>query len=236
MRLQKYMAQCGVASRRKSEELISQGFVSVNNIVEITLGTKIDPKKDIVKVKGKRIQLEKNNIYIVLNKPIGIVSSVKDEKGRNVVGDLIEDVDERIYPVGRLDIDTTGLVLLTNDGETAYKLTHPKNKIQKKYIAIVDGVPNKIELERLRNGIRLDGRMTAKAIVKMVKNFGEDSILEVTITEGRNRQIKRMFETINHPVKKLKRVSLGKIELRGLEIGNWRYLDEEEIQYLDSLD
>lgn len=230
------MAQCGVASRRKSEELISMGFVSVNDKIETAMGTIIDPKKDIVRVKGKKIQLEKNNVYIVLNKPVGIVSSVKDEKGRNVVGDFIDDIDERIYPVGRLDIDTTGLVLLTNDGETAYKLTHPKNKIQKKYIAIVDGVPNKIELEKLRNGIRLDGKMTAKAIIKMVKNYGDDSILEVTITEGRNRQIKRMFEAVNHPVKKLKRVSMGKIELRGLEIGNWRYLDDEELEYLKSLD
>ena len=235
MRLQKYMAQCGVASRRKSEEIISEGFVSVNDKIETRLGTVIDPKKDVVKVKGKRIQREKNDVYIVLNKPVGIVSSVKDEKGRDVVGDLIEDVDERIYPVGRLDIDTTGLVLLTNDGDIAYKLTHPKNRIQKKYIAIVDGVPNKIQLERLRNGIRLDGKMTAKAIIKMVKNYGEGSIVEVTIIEGRNRQIKRMFEAINHPVKKLKRISLGEIELRGLEIGNWRYLDEEEMEYLDSL-
>ena len=235
MRLQKYMAQCGVASRRKSEVLIEEGFVTVNNKIETTLGTIVDPKKDIVKVRGKKINLERNNVYIVLNKPVGIVSSVRDEKGRNVVGDLIEDVDERIYPVGRLDIDTTGLVLLTNDGEVAYKLTHPKNKIEKKYIAIVDGVPNKVELERFRNGIRIDGKMTSKAIIKMVKNYGEDSILEVTITEGRNRQIKKMFEAINHPVKKLKRIALGKIELRGLEIGNWRYLDDEELEYINSL-
>lgn len=235
MRLQKYMAQCGVASRRKSEELISQGFVEVNNKIVTKLGTTVNPKKDIVKVKGKKIKLEKDNVYIILNKPIGVVTSVKDEKGRTVVVDLIEDVKERIYPVGRLDIDTTGLVLLTNDGDIAYKITHPKNQIPKKYIAIVEGVPNKIELERFRNGIKIDGKKTAKASVKIVKNYEEDSILEITITEGRNRQIKKMCEAINHPVKKLKRISMGEIELRGLDIGNWRYLNDEEIEYLNSL-
>lgn len=235
MRLQKYMAQCGVASRRKSEELISQGFVEVNNKIVTKLGTIVDPTKDIVKVKNKKIRLEKNTIYIILNKPVGVVTSVKDEKGRTAVVDLIEDVTERIYPVGRLDIDTTGLVLLTNDGDVAYNLTHPKNEIPKKYIAIVEGLPNKRELERFRNGMIIDGKKTAKASVKIAKNYDEDSILEIIITEGRNRQIKKMCEAINHPVKKLKRVSMGELELRGLEIGNWRYLNEEEIEYLNSI-
>lgn len=236
MRLQKYMAQCGVASRRKSEEIISQGFVTVNKKIVVEMGTIVDPKKDIVRVRGKRISLEKNTIYVVLNKPIGIVSSVKDEKGREVVVDLIEEIEERIYPVGRLDIDTTGLILLTNDGDMAYKLTHPKNEISKTYIAIVEGSPNKIELDRLRNGVMVDGRLTAKADVKMLQNFDEDSIIEIKIIEGRNRQIKKMFEAVNHPVKKLKRIAMGEIELRGLEIGNWRYLNEEEEEYLNSLE
>jgi pseudouridine synthase len=171
----------------------------------------------------------------MLNKPVGIVTSLKDEKGRTVVTDLIEGVDERIYPVGRLDSDTSGLLLLTNDGELAFKLTHPSKRIFKKYIAIVEGLPNKGELERLRNGIKIDGRVTSKAKVKVLKNFGEDSILEIEIFEGRNRQVKKMCEAVNHPVKKLKRVAFGELQLGGLESGNWRYLNDEELAFIRSL-
>ncbi len=235
MRLQKYMALCGVASRRKSEELIINGRVKVNNKIITELGTTINPDKDIVKVDEKRIKLESNKVYIMLNKPIGFVTTSKDEKDRNIVTDLIEGVTERIYPIGRLDADTTGLLLLTNDGDIAYKLTHPSNEIVKQYIAIVEGVPNKIELEKFRNGIFISGRKTANASIKILKNFGTDSILDIRIHEGRNRQVKKMCEAINHPVKKLKRISIGEIQLGGLDIGNWRYLDDEEIKYLKSL-
>lgn len=235
MRLQKYMALCGVASRRKSEELIINGRVKVNNKIITELGTTIDPDKDIVKVDDKKIRQESNKIYIMLNKPIGFVTTSKDEKDRKIVTDLIEGVKERIYPVGRLDADTTGLLLLTNDGDIAYKLTHPSNEIVKQYIAIVEGVPNKIELEKFRNGLYINGRKTANASIKILKNFGTDSILDIRIHEGRNRQVKKMCEAINHPVKKLKRISIGEIQLGGLDIGNWRYLDDEEIEYLKSL-
>ena len=235
MRLQKYMALCGVASRRKSEEIIGEGRVKVNNVVITELGTIIDPSKDKVLVDDKRIKLESNMVYIMLNKPIGYVSSLSDEKGRKVVTDLIEGVKERIYPVGRLDADTTGLILLTNDGELAFKLTHPSKRVDKKYIAIVEGVPNKKELELLRNGVFIDGKKTSPAEVKVAKRFDEDSILDIIIHEGRNRQVKKMCEAVNHPVKKLKRVSIGEIELGGLNIGNWRFLNDEEVKYLKSL-
>lgn len=235
MRLQKYMAVCGVASRRKSEEIIKEGRVKVNNKVVIEMGTKVDPKKDIVKVDDEVIREEKNMVYIMLNKPIGYVTTLKDEKGRKTVVDLIEDVEERIFPVGRLDADTTGLLLLTNDGDLTYKLTHPSNEVVKRYIAIVEGVPNRMELERFRNGIMLEGRRTAKASIKIAKNYEDESILDISIHEGRNRQIKKMCELINHPVKKLKRVALGELELGGLNVGNWRYLNKEEMDYLSKL-
>lgn len=235
MRLQKFMAKCGVASRRKSEELISQGLVKVNDKVIRELGTKIDPSKDIVKVEDKRIRLESNKVYIMLNKPIGYVTTLKDEKDRKVVTDLIQEVDERIYPVGRLDIDTTGLLLLTNDGDITYKLTHPSKEIPKRYIAIVEGVPNRGELEKFRKGLFIDGKGTAPADIKIAKRFDDESILDISIHEGRNRQVKKMCEAINHPVKKLKRISMGKLELGGLDIGNWRYLNQVEIEYLKSL-
>lgn len=235
MRLQKYMALAGVASRRKSEEIILNGDVKVNNKVVKELGTKVDTKKDKVMVYDKVIKLESQKIYIILNKPMGYVSTVKDEKDRKKVIDLIDGVEERIYPVGRLDADTTGLILLTNDGNLTYKITHPSNNVIKKYIAIVEGVPNKIELQKLREGLYLNGRKTSKAKIKILKRFDDDSIIEVQITEGRNRQVKRMFEAINHPVKKLKRIAIGDIEMGDLQVGNYRFLNEEEVKYLKSL-
>jgi len=235
MRLQKYMALSGVASRRKSEELITEGRVKVNNKIVTTLGTIVDLDKDKIYVDNKLIKKENRKIYIIVNKPLGYISSVKDEKDRKVVNDLIEGVKERIYPIGRLDADTTGLLLLTNDGDMSYKLTHPSNHVVKKYIAIVEGVPNKIELDRFRNGMMLEGKKTAKAKMKISKRFDTDSILEIEIFEGRNRQIKKMCEAINHPVKKLKRISIGEIDLGDLRIGNWRYLNDEEVEYLNSL-
>ncbi|MFA5576056.1 MAG: pseudouridine synthase [Tissierellaceae bacterium] len=235
MRLQKYIALCGVTSRRKAEDLIVNGEVKVNNLIAKELGTSIDVDKDKVKVKDKLISLEKSKVYIMLNKPVGFVTTLKDEKNRNVVTDLIEGVRERIYPVGRLDTDTTGLLLLTNDGDLAYKLTHPSNEIPKRYIAIVEGVPNKIELDRFRKGLRIEGKQTSKATIKIAKRYEMESILDIVIHEGRNRQVKKMCEAINHPVKKLKRIAIGDLELGGLNIGNWRFLEEDEIEYLKQL-
>lgn len=235
MRLQKYMALSGVASRRKSEEMIQNGQVKVNNIIVTEVGVIVDPLKDKIVVDDRPIRLEAKKVYIMLNKPVGYVSTLKDEKNRKIVTDLIEGVPERIYPVGRLDADTTGLILLTNDGDLAFKLTHPSKRIDKRYIAIVEGVPNRLELEKLRSGVYIDGKKTSPSDVKIAKKYDEDSILDITIHEGRNRQVKKMCESVNHPVKKLKRVSIGEIELGGLDIGNWRFLNDEELNYLKSL-
>lgn len=235
MRLQKYIALCGVSSRRKAEELILQGKVKVNNRVVKEMGTKINPKLDIVKVDDKHISIEKNKVYIMLNKPVGYMTTLDDEKNRRTVRDLIEGVKERIYPVGRLDSDTTGLLLMTNDGDLAFKLSHPKHEVVKRYIAIVEGTPTKWDLERFSHGLMIDNKPTSEAFIKIAKRYEDESILEIGIHEGRNRQVKKMCEAINHPVKKLKRISIGNLELGGLGLGNWRYLEEEEIEYLKNL-
>ena len=234
MRLQKYMAHCGAASRRKCEEYIREGLVKVNDKIVTELGTKIDPNVDRVYLNGKRLTLENKKVYMILNKPIGVVTSANDEKDRPTVTDLVPD-DYRVYPVGRLDIDTTGLVLLTNDGELANILMHPRYKIGKKYIVTVEGTPNTHELSLLREGLDIRDLKTSPANVKILKNFKQDSILEIEIFEGQNHQIKRMFDYIGHSVKKLKRISMGKIELLNLEVGNYRYLTEKEIKYLTGL-
>lgn len=186
-------------------------------------------------VDDKLIRMESKNVYIMLNKPIGYVTTLKDEKGRRIVTDLIEDVKERVFPVGRLDADTTGLLLLTNDGDLAYKLTHPSYEVSKRYIAIVEGVPNRFELEKFRNGMIIDRKRTAKASVKIAKKYEDEAILDIEIHEGRNRQIKKMCEEINHPVKKLRRVALGDLQIGGLDVGNWRYLEDDEVEYLKKL-
>lgn len=235
MRLQKYMAKCGIASRRKSEEIILEGRVKVNDIVVKELGMTINPKKDIVKVDNEIIKLEENKIYIMLNKPKGYVTTVKDKHSEKIVLDLINGVKERIYPVGRLDVDTTGLLLLTNDGDLAYKLTHPSYEIPKKYIALVKGIPNNKKLYKFRKGLKINGRMTAEAYVKILKRNRDTSLLEISIHEGRNRQVRKMCKYIGHPVIQLERVAIGKLELGNLGIGEWRYLTSKEIEYLKKL-
>lgn len=235
MRLQKFMARCGVASRRKSEELILKGKVKVNGKVVTKLGTTVDPERDVVMYKGEIIKKEAEKVYVLLNKPAGYVTTLQDEKGRRIVTDLIKGVKERIFPVGRLDKDTTGLLLLTNDGELTYKLTHPSNEIVKKYVAKVYGIPDRSKLERFRNGIYIDGSLTAKASIRIIDKSQNESRLEVGIHEGRNRQVRKMCQAIGHPVKELKRISIGQLELGNLALGSWRYLSESEINYLKSL-
>lgn len=235
MRLQKYMAKSGVASRRKSEEIILAGRVKVNDIVVKELGTKVDPKKDIVKVDEKTIKLEDKKIYIMLNKPKGYVTTLRDEHGEKIVLDLIQEIEERIFPVGRLDKDTTGLLLMTNDGDLAHKLTHPKNEVPKKYIALVEGIPNNKKLNKFRKGLKIDGRITSRAYVKVLRKYKDSSVLEISIHEGRNRQVRKMCEYIRHPVIELKRIGIGDLRLGDLELGQWRYLTEKEIRYLKEL-
>lgn len=234
-RLQKYLAHAGVASRRTCEELIQQGKVKVNGIVIREMGVKIDPEKDKVEVAGKTVKDEEEKVYLLLNKPKGYVTTLRDPQKRPKVIDLLKDVKVRVYPVGRLDYDTEGLLLLTNDGDITYKLTHPKHEIGKTYLVLVKGVPDQDKLKRFQKGLRLADGLTAPAKVKLLKKQGGNTLLEIIIYEGRNRQIRRMCETIGHPVLELKRASMGFLQLEGLETGKYRYLTKTEITKLKKL-
>lgn len=233
MRLQKYMAHSGVASRRKSEEIIAEGRVTINGKTIIDPAYDVQPN-DRVKVDGRNVNVSRTHKYIMLNKPVGIVSTSQDEKDRANVVDLIGST-ERLYPIGRLDIDTSGLILLTNDGELTNIMTHPKYRLEKKYIVTVMGTPNAKALSLLRNGVFIDGRKTAKAKIKIIKNYEQDSILEVTISEGRNRQIRKMMEEVGHPVKNLRRIEIGEIKIGGLLPGEFRELDDEEMEFINKI-
>lgn len=233
-RLQKYMARCGVASRRKCEEIIMEGRVKVDKKIQRELGTKIDPTKNIVEVDDKIIKIEENKIYIKLNKPVKYITTAKDEKNRNTVLDLI-DVKERIYPIGRLDYMTSGLLLLTNDGDIYNKIIHPRKEVEKTYIAKVRGTLTREEIEIFQNGVDIGGYITAKSNLKVIKKEGENSILEIKIHEGKNRQVRRMCEKINHPVIELKRVSIGEITLGNLNLGEYKELTLDELKYIRNL-
>jgi 23S rRNA pseudouridine2605 synthase len=229
-RLQKYMAKCGVASRRKSEEIISQGRVSVNGetVNQIVM---IDEEIDNVKVDGQIITLEGKKVYLILNKPVGVITSVKDQFGRKTVIEILN-VKERVYPVGRLDYDTSGLLLLTNDGDVAYKMTHPSHEIEKVYSARIKGIPTMEEIERFKSGLEIEDYITAPSDIKILSQYGNSSLVQITIHEGRNRQVRKMCNAINHPVLELTRIMMGEIELGNLKSGEWRALTEEEVKYI----
>ncbi|MCR8642336.1 rRNA pseudouridine synthase [Paenibacillus sp. N1-5-1-14] len=232
-RLQKVLAAAGIASRRKCEEIILAGRVQVNEETITTLGVKVDPAVDEITVDGKRIAGE-NKIYVVLNKPKGVITSANDPGGRRVVTDYLKGIDERVYPVGRLDYDTEGLLLLTNDGEFAHLLTHPKHHVPKTYHATVKGVPHGSILDKLRSGIELEDGMTAPAIVEYadVDTDSKESVISITIFEGRNRQVRRMFEAVSFPVVRLRRVQFGSMTLSGLPRGRYRHLKPDEVKEL----
>lgn len=232
MRLQKFMARCGVASRRKSESIIKEGRVKVNGSIVTELGTKVDKGKDIIEVDNKKIQLEENYVYILLNKPEGYITTVDDEFDRKKVLDLLENIEERIYPVGRLDYDTSGFLLLTNDGDLAYKLTHPKYEVNKKYMAKVEGIPTESKLKQFRSGLAIEDYVTSKAKVKIISKSEISSNLEIIIHEGRNRQVRKMCAKIGHPVLELKRTEMGEIKLGNLKEGTWRHLTPKEVDTL----
>jgi 23S rRNA pseudouridine2605 synthase len=234
-RLQKYIARCGVASRRNSEKIIAQGRVSVNGKIVSAMGIKINPQVDLVRVDGRIITPETEGIYIKLNKPAGYITSVSDPQGRPTVLDLIGDIGSRIYPVGRLDYESEGLLILTNDGELAYCLTHPRYEIDKQYYVLVDGNPGYESIKSLRNGVDIGDHVTQPAKISKLGIEGRNSIYRVTISEGRNRQVRRMFEVIGHPVLYLKRERLGNISLGSLRSGEWRHLSISEIKSLKSL-
>ncbi|WHY65554.1 23S rRNA pseudouridine(2605) synthase RluB [Neobacillus sp. SuZ13] len=234
-RLQKVIARAGIASRRKAEDLIKDGRVKVNGKVVTELGLKVSASD---RVEVNEIQIEKEEpVYFLLYKPRGVISSVNDEKGRKVVTDFFPHLKERIYPVGRLDYDTSGLLVLTNDGEFANLLMHPKNEIDKVYVAKVKGIPLKENLRKLERGIRLEDGKTAPARVKLLSadNKKQTAIVEITIHEGRNRQVRRMFEAIGHEVLKLKRERYGFLTLSGLRTGDARELTPHEVKQLRAI-
>jgi len=233
IRLQKYLAECGVASRRKAEELIRYGRVCVNGSVVTTPGTKVSDK-DKVYVDEKPVTFENRKVYILLNKPVGYVTTVKDQFSRKTVIDLVSDLTERIYPVGRLDYDTSGLILLTNDGDFAYKLTHPKHEIGKVYVAQLEGIVNEKDIMIFSEGIRIEDYTTSPAVMKVKKKQKDSCIVEITIHEGKNRQIRKMCDAIGHPVITLKRVAIGDMQLNGLKEGKWRFLEKNEVSKLTS--
>lgn len=231
-RLQKVIAHSGVASRRKAEEFIVDGKVTVNGKVVKTLGTKVGPN-DKIEVNGVPLTSEAP-VYYILNKPRGVISAVKDDKNRKVVTDYFPLVRERIYPIGRLDYDTSGLLILTNDGEFANLLMHPKNEVEKIYVAKVKGIPFREQLKKLQYGIKLEDGMTAPAHVKVlsVDKKKNTAIIQIGIHEGRNRQVRRMFDAIGHPVIKLKREQYAFLTLKGLATGNARELTPHEVKQL----
>ncbi|GAA0100983.1 pseudouridine synthase [Paraclostridium bifermentans] len=237
MRINKYIASCGIASRRKAEELIIENRVKVNGKIVNELSFQINEAEDKVEVDGKAIGLEEELVYIMLNKPEGYVTTVKDQFDRKSVIDLVKGVGARVYPIGRLDYETSGLLLLTNDGDLTYKLTHPKHEVDKTYVATVKGIPNESEINNFEKGLYIEDYKTAPAKIKIVKKNIEKNyaVCEIKIHEGRNRQVRKMCRAINHPVMNLRRKAMGKIVLKDVEIGQYRYLTNDEVNYLKKL-
>lgn len=237
MRINKYIASCGIASRRKAEALIVENRVKVNGKIVNELSFQINEAEDKVEVDGKAIGLEEELVYIMLNKPEGYVTTVKDQFDRKSVIDLVKGVGARVYPIGRLDYETSGLLLLTNDGDLTYKLTHPKHEVDKTYVATVKGIPNESEINNFEKGLYIEDYKTAPAKIKIVKKNIEKNyaVCEIKIHEGRNRQVRKMCRAINHPVMNLRRKAMGKIVLKDVEIGQYRYLTNDEVNYLKKL-
>lgn len=235
IRINKYLADSGICSRRRAEEIILQGKVFLNGKCVTELGTKVDTQKDVIKVEGKVIRPVSKKIYIMLNKPCGVITSSKDQFGRKTVLDFVKDIDERLYAVGRLDYDTSGLIILTNDGEVSQKITHPRNIVEKEYIARVMGIPARDEIEAFEKGLQIEDYITSTAKLRILKTFEKECELKVTIHEGKNRQVRKMCDKIGHPVILLKRVAIGKIRLANLKEGSFRHLTDTEVKYLKGL-
>lgn len=231
MRINKYIAQAGVASRRKADELIAAGNVKVNGAVLREPGYDVE-EGDVVEVNGRRIEAQEKKVYILLNKPLGYVTTVSDDKERLTVMDLVQDVDARIFPVGRLDYNTSGMLIMTNDGDFAYKLTHPKHELTKTYRARVAGVLSTEKVWKLRNGVDIGGFVTSKARVDVVRGLPKSTIVDITIHEGKNRQVRKMFKAVGNNVQELERIAIGNIRLGRLAEGHYRKLTREEVEYL----
>ena len=234
MRLNRYIAQAGVVSRRKADELTQNGNVKVNGAVMKVPGYDVK-EGDVVEVNGIPVEPETVKVYIALNKPAGYITSLKDEKGRPMVTDLITDVETRLFPVGRLDYETSGLLFLTNDGDFANKVAHPNHNVVKTYRARVSGVISNERLARLRNGVDIGGSTTAKAHVEIIKQSMNCAIVEIKIREGKNRQIRKMFDAVGNKVIELERTAIGEIYLGRLKEGHYRKLSKSELEYLQKL-
>lgn len=231
-RLQKLISQAGIASRRAAEELILAGRVMVNGIVVNELGSKADPAFDSISVDGKLVRPVTTHLYILLNKPAGFLTTLDDPKGRQLVTDLLPEIKERVFPVGRLDYNTEGLLLLTNDGDWANKLMHPRHEVEKEYHVRVRGKAHQSQINQLRQGVMLDNRITAPAEVQLIKDGEQNDWLSITIHEGRNRQVRRMCEAVSLSVVRLKRIRYGFLELGPLKPGQYRMLSETEAREL----
>jgi len=228
-RLQKVLAGAGIASRRKVEEMISHGQVMVNGRVA-SLGDTVDPATDRIELNGRPVSTGGRRVYIALNKPAGYISSVRGDRGEPTVLDLVAH-QERVYPVGRLDKDTSGLLLMTNDGDWAHLVTHPRHGIEKEYEALVTGRPAAATVRRLSSGVELpDGSKTSPAVVRHISDHGGNSLLSLTLREGKKRQIRQVFQAVGHPVLQLRRVRVGPIRLATLRVGAWRHLQPNEVE------
>ncbi|OGP54947.1 MAG: hypothetical protein A2162_08290 [Deltaproteobacteria bacterium RBG_13_52_11b] len=231
-RIQKILAKAGIASRREAEKMILEGRVMVNGTVINALGFKADASKDHIKVDGKRLPQFESKIALLLNKPRGYLCTVEDPEGRRTIMDLLTKVKGRIYPVGRLDFDAEGLLILTNDGDLAHHLSHPKFSIPRTYLAKVSGVPDEKKLNQLKRGVVLEDGRARAVFVLLLRHGGKNSWVRIVVAEGRNHLVKRMFMAIGHPVLKLKRVAFGPLQLGTLPPGQFRYLTPEEIEKL----
>ena len=233
VRLQKLLAQSGVASRRKCEELMLDGLVEVDGEVVTRLGTKVDPRTAVIRVDGRRLPPMSAHVYLVLNKPRGVVSTMSDPEGRPTLADLVADRPERLFHVGRLDTDTSGLILLTNDGDFAHRMAHPSHEVDKTYVAEVEGEVSRATLQLLRDGVTLDDGPVQVSVAKLVE-AGRGaargrSIVELVIHEGRNRIVRRLLEQVGHPVRRLTRTRFGPVDLTGLRPGELRHLATDEL-------
>jgi pseudouridine synthase len=229
VRLQKYIAQCGIASRRKAEEYISAGRIAIDGVIATEMGIRVIPGKNRVTFDGKLIEAKEQLVYYLLNKPKGYVTTLSDPQGRPIVTSLIKTSNVRLFPVGRLDLDTEGALILTNDGELAQKIQHPSHGIDKTYEALVKGCPQKDKIALLQRGIFLEGKTTSPAVVSVVEKVGQNCLMRITIHEGRKRQVKKMFGFIGNPVLHLKRTAYGKLFLGRLALGDYRQLNPSEL-------
>ncbi len=234
IRLQKYLSACGIASRRKAEEMIAAGRVKINGR-RAEIGESIDPKKDKVTVAGKQVSQKENKTYVMLNKPRGYVTTTSDELGRKTVTDLVKDVGVRLLPVGRLDRDSEGLLIMTNDGELTHLLTHPSSLVNKTYRVTVAGKADDKVIEKLASGVVIDGRPTLPCDVFVMERKEDRTVLGFVIHEGRNRQIRKMCEAVGYEVLRLKRVEIAGVKLGGLKVGSWRELNDRELTRLQNV-